>query len=78
MFVRAGLLSLILISSNIEAATFDRIGLSDDASVLAVRMTDGAVVTPQLEMGRFDNKQSQFVAPKISEDGMYVGWLAAS
>ena len=77
MFARAGLLSLILVSSYGDAATFDSISLSDDASVLTVRMTDGTVVTPQLEMGRFDNKQSQFVAPKISEDGKYVGWLAA-
>src|SRR4051794_21191754 len=77
MFSRAALIFLILISSSTEAATFDSVTLSHDGSVLTVRMTDGAVITPQLETGRFDKEQSQFVAPKISGDGKYIGWLAA-
>ncbi len=77
MFRLAALVFLILISSCTEAATFDSITLSEDGSVLTVRMTDGTVVTPRLETGRFDKEQSQFVSPKISGDGKYVGWLAA-
>jgi hypothetical protein len=77
MFGRAGLVSLILISSFTEAATFGSVGLSDDASVLTVRMTDGTVLSPRPETDRFDKEQSEFVAPKISEDGKFVGWLAA-
>jgi hypothetical protein len=77
MFSLVGLGFLILISSCTEAATFDSVTSSDDGSVLTVRMTDGTVVTPQFEAARFDKAQSQFVSPKISEDGKYVGWLAA-
>ena len=77
MFRLAALVFLILISSCTEAATFDSITLSEDGSVLTVRMTDGTVVTPRLETGRFDKEQSQFVFPKISGDGKYIGWLAA-
>jgi hypothetical protein len=77
MFSLVGLVFFILISSCTEAATFDSVTLSADGSVLTVRMTDGTVVTPQLETGRFDKEQSQFVSPKTSGDGRYVGWLTA-
>ena len=61
----AGLVFPILISSCTEAATFDSVSLSDNGSVLTVRMTDGTVVTPRLETGRFDKEQSQSVCPKM-------------
>ena len=72
----AGLVFPILISSCTEAATFDSVSLSDNGSVLTVRMTDGTVVTPRLETGRFDKEQGEFVAPKVSGDGKYIGWHA--
>ena|SRR5690348_16906367 len=77
MFSLLALVFLSLISCCTEAATFETVTLSGDGRVLTVRMTDGTVVTPRLEMGRFDTEQSQFIAPKISPDGKYVGWLAA-
>ena len=65
MFSVAGFVVLILISSCTDAASFDSVTLSDDGSVLTVRMTDGTVVTPRLETGRFDKEQGEFVAPKV-------------
>jgi hypothetical protein len=78
MFSLVRLGFLILISSCTEATTFDTVILPDDGSVLTLHMTDGTVVTPQLEAGRFEKAQSQFVFPKILPLDPMIGRLKSS
>lgn len=80
MMIRVGVLLTIFTAQNAVAAEFIDTQLSKDHHTLLISTSDGREIKAPLAGSEYTDVgggQDAFEDPQISNDGKYVGWLAA-